>query len=356
MRMAHPLRCEAEPTKSFQRLREFFGGKCWKNLSTAFAGDGLTSELTTALIEDPENAPLHALLEMSTQLAGGTEVGNSYAALLYLRQMANPQPYFVVDDNLVEILENIDIADDVPVSMLTLPYQRFYVEFGKKRECSLMLPNTLSGLHTFEGAYVEQGLNEILGEGIFVLLTGSPLGKSDVMDDATHSLFIPTADPARSVKDALASTFSKGKEIAADMGYIPTPSSFEARSLECVMLLTKALLYIGLPEARRLVNPAKTDWLAGLRALKSPGKRAKAYKKGRGLVDHIVISAAENESTTGPAAGSTGRSVKSHWRRGHYRMQRHGPQLSLSKVVLLLPMLVHRESGEVPETPRYAVK
>jgi hypothetical protein len=41
--------------------------------------------------------------------------------------------------------------------------------------------------------------------------------------------------------------------------------------------------------------------------------------------------------------GHTGRTVVTHWRRGHFRSQTHGPQGSLRKIIFVLPTIIHPE-------------
>lgn len=354
MRLAHPLRCAAEPSGAFEGFREFFGPKLRANMSKAFAEDCLTSEATADLCQDPENRRLKQMVDACTQMEGGTEVGNAYAALLYLRQAMHPQPYFVIEDSLVEMLEKTDIADDIPVDMLKVPYSRFYLEFGKARTSQLMLPNVMTGNHILEGAYIERGINGVLGEGLFIVLTGSPLGKSGPMDDATHSLFLPTENVGRSIKDALAVAFSMGKELAEEHGLRTTPDHFLAKAFECVMFIAKVLLYIGLPEARKLLRKEKTEWVKATGALQSTAKKAKAARRGQGLMDHILICAPVAEVSSGKPSES-GRSVNSHWRRGHYRTQPYGPQYSLRRVIFISPILVHG-NAEDASTPAYRVR
>jgi hypothetical protein len=353
MRLAHPLRCAAEPTGAFKMLADFLGPVICANMSNAFIEDELTSNIAVKLLEDPANARLKQLLYTANLNGSGTEVGNSYAALAYLRQSMYPQPYFVIDDALVEMLENTDIVNDIPVSVLQMPFARFYVEFGKNRDSNLRLPNIQSGSHILEGCYCEKGVNGVLGEGIFVLLTASPLGKSGPLDDATHSIFIPIDDPDRSIKDALDITFKKGQALSKKNGLNLTPVEFLDDVLADVMFLVKVLLYIGLPEARREQHNDKTNWFKASSALKSNAKKAKAAKRGNGLVDHILISATIAATT---AQGATGKSVKSHWRRGHYRMQAHGVQRALRKVLFIKPTLVHGENDNaITNVPRYKV-
>jgi hypothetical protein len=353
MRLAHPLRCAADTSGAVDIMKEFLGPKVLANMSKAFAQDKLTSEIVGDLFDIPDNRPLKTLLNVSNQMEGGTEVGNSYPTLLFLRHAMHPQPYFVIDDNLVEMLENTDIAEDVPVSSINLPYSRFYVEFGKERKSSLRVHNELSGAHCVEGAYLERGRNAIFGEGVFVLLTGSPLGKTSAMDDATHSLFLSLEDPSQSVRDALELSFRMGREVSLKNGLRITPSTYLDQTFESILFLVKALLYIGLPEARKQVNKDRSEWLKSTAALKSTAKKAKAEKRGRGLVDHILVSAPLPAPGSLPQAEGQ-RSVKTHWRRGHYRMHAHGPQFSLRKLLFIQPILVRSDAGEA-SVPQYKV-
>jgi len=352
MRLAHPLRCSTAEQHSL--LEKFLGGEIYHNLQEALKQERLTSEIVMDVLADPANRRLNLLLQASSHAAGGTEVGNAMSTLLFLRHAMHPQPYFVVDDALVEMMENTDIADDITVDMVNVPYPRFYIEFGKSRQCHLHIPNIATGRHILEGAYVERGFNSALGDGLFVLLTASPIGKSHEMDDATHSLFLPLSDKSLTVKKALEQTFKMSTEIAIKNGYRQTPEDFVQPTFAAVLFLLKTLLYINLPEARKEVRKEKTEWVKSSSSLQSTAKKAKAAKRGRALVDHIRISAPPTPSEKPGAAAGTSRGLKQHWRRGHYRSQAHGPQHSLRKVIFVQPVLVHGETV-APAVPQYVV-
>ena len=355
MRLAHPIRCAVEPSNSFGKVRDFLGPDLWAKMGEAFKQERLASEILDDLQKKPEYKRLRMMIDFAQEGEAGTEVGNISAMLLYLRQALHPQPYFVIADELVAMMENTDIADDVPSSMVNVPYSRFYVEFGKSRTCGLRLPNIVTGQHILEGAYVERGVHSSLGEGIYVLLTGSPLGKASNMDDATHSLFVPLGDPNRSVRDSLALTFQLGKKVARQYGYNVTPDAFLDQAFEDFLFLLKVLLYINLPEARKELRKEKTQHEKTSSSLQSTAKKAKALKRGRALVDHILISAPATSAPTSGKGASELRSMKQHWRRGHYRMQVHGPQSSLRKVIFIQPVLVHGDSSSGVSTPQYRV-
>lgn len=355
MRLAHPIRCAVEPSNTFSRIRDFLGPEVWAKMGEAFKQERLASEILEDLQQKPEYRRLRTLVDMAQEGEAGTEVGNISAMLLYLRQALHPQPYFVIADELVAMMENTDIADDVPSSMVNVPYSRFYVEFGKSRTCGLSLPNIVSGQHILEGAYIERGVHSSLGDGLYVLLTGSPLGKSGNMDDATHSLFVPLEDPNRSVKDSLDLTFKLGTKVAQEYGYNVTPPAFLQQAFDDLLFLLKVLLYINLPEARKELRKEKTQHEKVSSSLQSTAKKAKALKRGRALIDHILISAPPASATTTKQGASDARSMKQHWRRGHYRMQAHGPQSSLRKVLFIQPVLVHGDSSAGVSTPQYRV-
>lgn len=356
MRLAHPLRCTAAQPEFLGMMRQAFGERTWKALSDRFQEAGqLTSVVVTQLCNEAGHETLRQLVQNSTRLPGGTELGNVYPAMVYLRHMLAPQPYFVIEDELVRLMERTDIARDIPVSMLNFPYPRFYVEFGQTRCSSLFVPNVTSGLHILEGAYCELGTHPEQGEGLFILMSGSPLGKEDAMDDATYSLFLATSDKDRLLQDALDVSFMRGQRVSAELGLRASTQEMYESGMPLLLFLTKVLLYIGLPDIRRELHKDKSDWEAATKALKSPGKRTKAERKGRSLVDHVLICAPPEEAP-GEGSGPTGRSVRSHWRRGHYRMQPFGPQLSKRRVVFIRPILVHAGSDHETTPPEYVVR
>ncbi len=333
-------------------MREILGPRSWSALSKGFADPSRhTGAIVDELVNHGDHPNLAQFIRLSGQMRAGTELGNAYAGLLAIRQMVQPQPYFLLDDELVALLERTDLAEDIPLSMLALPYSRFYVEFGRARASTLRLPNIESGMHILEGAYVEAGTNPDFGGGIYVMLTGSPIGKQGPLDDATQGIYLAQQRPDMSLQEALEWSFRKSAELVAGSEYRPAPPEFMQPSLECLVFLAKAILYLGLAEARRKNRPERSDFERAHAGLKSKAKKAKAMRRAAGLVDHILVSAPpapslENGSLD--AKAGTGRTVAAHWRRGHYRMQAHGPHMSLRKLIFLRPMLVNAEQAGAP--------
>lgn len=341
-------------------MRELLGPRTWTALSHALRTSSQhTGALVDELVNQAEHPRLAQFIELSSRMGAGTELGNAYAGLLALRQMLAPQPYFVLDDALVAMLEHTDLAEDIPLSMLALPFPRFYVEFGRTRSIALRLPNVVTGEHILEGAYVEAGTNPEFGDGLYVMLTGSPLGKSGPLDDATQGVYLAEQRREMPLREALAWSFRKSAELVAGSPFRASPMALMQPSLECLVFLAKAILYIGLAEARRTNRPERSNWERAHAALKSTAKRAKAARRAAGLVDHILVSAppAPSSEDGAPGAGA-GRTVAAHWRRGHYRMQAHGPRMGLRKLILLRPVLVNAGQAGTVQVPvrDYAVR
>lgn len=358
MRLAHPQRCLAAMDSEFPAWEKVFGQYTWSQMHKVF-GDVtlLTPSALNELVNDPLNRRLLEFTNLAAYAPGnaGTEMGSAFATVMYLRQVHFPQPQFVIDDQLLEMLENTDIADDIPVSSLEPPYSRCFIEFGRSRTSSERVPNIESGLHVLEGAYVEKGHHFQHGLGLYLMFTGSPVGHKGALDDATDSIFLPLDRPERSLKEALDWAYEQSAGIAHTLQLRVSPVEYLKHSFSCLKLLVKVLLYLNLPEARKKFTPDLTNALKLAATKKNPAKREKAHRMSRGLVDYILVQAPHVQREAGYANEGPG-VVKRHWRRGHYRMQAYGPQYSLHRVIFLQPVLVGLASGLPDEAPRYLVR
>lgn len=354
--LAHPIRIGVAQPNLVAVTERVCGSRTWKALSRALSGTTeLTGSVLARLTANPAHDALSQFVNATNAMPGGTEMGNGYAAMLYLREYLDPQPYFVVDDALVELLEQTDLTPEVPLETLRLPFPRMYLELGRSRTLQTKLPNVETGLHALEGAYCETGTHPELGDGLYLMFTGSPLGKADPLDDATLGVFFPRRDGKTSLTEAVHASFGRSAELAQELALLPTPAYFVSYAVECLLLLAKALLYIGMPEARQTWFPERATALRALGAKKSTAKLAKARRRVAGLRDYTLIQAAVPH-LAGEQPSETGRGVRAHWRRGHYRMQPHGPASSLRKLLFVQPMLVAAgpETGQLH--PRYLVR
>jgi hypothetical protein len=345
MRLAHPFRTASFCSSTAEVLRRSVGEREWAQFLEVLRDESILAGDIVTAIQDRRLRQMENLVRMSANSAGSTEMGGAMPFLVMLRHLEMPYPIFRVEDGLIDILTKTDISDDLTVSMLPLPYRRLYVELGQSRTLSETISNIDSGIHGLEGAYIEQGSHERFGEGYYIMLTGSPLGKDDAMDDATLAIFLPTNVGEARLEDVLNDSVKSANEQARRTGLRETPEAWTRQCYECLLLLIKALLYISLPDARRELHPERTQALKDMQGLKSPGKRAKAERRMRKLSDYIVVKAAvAHERTIGHGEHEGG--VKPHWRRAHYRMQAHGPRMSLRKLVFITEMLVGAGDSE----------
>lgn len=339
----------------FLDMLEKLLGSEWASVKRELADDTqVVSEAIRKLTNDLRLPRFSKIITTSAGMPGGTEQGGPIGLVAYLRHRISPAPHFLIDDALVNLLEHTDIAADIPLAMFNLPFRRFYVELGKSRTCQCTLPNSLSGDHVLEGAYVERGRHQE-GEFLSVVLTGSPLGKLDATDDATLSLALPLSDPSRSIHDAILAAHQRAKSEAAPAGLAISPDAWANDALQAVLLLAKALLYIGMPGARRQLHPEKTEAIKALRVIKSTAKKVKAQRRIDRAYDYVLISPQPEHTVTAQQMAST-TNVRAHWRRGHYRSQAHGTQLLLRKLIFIEPVLVGAQAKLTePAVPNYRV-
>lgn len=283
--------------------------------------------------------------------------------LIGFRNSLYPQPHFVIDDNLCAMLMETELDNDIPMSELKLPYNRFYVEFGKSRNLPLYVFNNQTGLHPLEGAYVECGKHLIrpCERAFEVLFTGAPKAGSTLYDDATQSVMLLQKTSETTLDEALEGSYQIGHEVSRQVGlHTSNPLSLKY-SRQCLNMLLKALLYMGMPACVKTPVPEKTNFLREAAQLKSPAKKKKAERRAIQLVDYVLVKSAASDEAVAQEIHqqNTGRSVKTHWRRGHFRMQPYGEGRQQRKLIHIAPVLVNASqlgSGQTVESPKYHVR
>lgn len=357
MRLAHPVRVGLTE-KDFWELFKAQLGRDWPVLARYIENRTLT--LAEACYQATHNhnlLNLSALLGVVQNARGNTDQGGAMGLMAAVRQHTLGYTFFKLEDALVELLEQTDLDDDIPLSYLIPPYEMVYVELGTERALGTFLPNVETGLHVLEGAYVERGFHRECGDSLYFVMTGSPIGHQHAADDATMAVLLPLADLQAPLGKTLDAAFHRARDAASSMGLRTMPEKMLKPILESLILVAKALLYISLPDARKQIHAERTEMEKGFRALKSSAKRAKAQRKLSRTYDYILVSAPPAARPGTGQANATGvRTVKPHWRRGHYRLHRHGPALALRKLLFIAPTLVASERGEVSEPKPYVVR
>lgn len=354
-RLAHPFRVPLHD-KLLGLWQPLVGESAWSEVLRLFAAPEVaTAEIIAQLLRDERLIEFHKAAAAMGVSPSGSGFGVLLGIFEALRQQYAPQPVFVIEDALVSQLELTDVPEDIPVGMLALPYPRCYVEIGTARTTSLRVPNIESGLHILEGAYLHSGVTAA-GPSVSVMLTGSPIGHAGgPLDDATLGVMLPADDPARSLCEALKIACREADTGARAWGLRETGDLTETPAFQAILMVVKALLYIGLPDIRKEMHAERSEALRQLEARKSGAKRAKLERKLESLRDFILVKAPSGVRVSGGEGGRS--SPSAHWRRGHYRMQVHGEGRAQRKLIHVPPTLVNpaKAPSSAPRTPEYKV-
>ena len=114
------------------------------------------------------------------------------------------------------------------------------------------------------------------------------------------------------------------------------PDRMRLHNVALAHLCTKVFLYWNVEQARREKQTQYSDAELQLQRL-GPKKAAKLCRHVNKLYDRVLLG----PLTLPDHCDHT--EVAPHWRRGHFRMQSHGPQQSLRKVIFIAPTLVRAD-------------
>lgn len=124
----------------------------------------------------------------------------------------------------------------------------------------------------------------------------------------------------------------------------------------CIFYLTQ------FPEHITLDFPPETPRNLVKQATTAPGtnKREQAEieirRRGFSRVRYVADPAIADESALNEVRQNSGVPASTHWRRGHWRRQPHGPGLTLIKRLWIKPVLVNAAGGEVRHATLHSVE
>jgi hypothetical protein len=313
-------------------------------------------------------------------LIGAHNMGTYLLNLARARLRAQGDPIVQLTPALQAMLAETDLARDLPAEFFRSPYPLAYLEFARPNP--LQLANQYSGLHECEGAYL--GFFELpAGDEIFqfsaqtkalkldpskpvrvveIVVTGSPVGKQHALDDASDNLMLLIQDEDECLQDVL------DRHIAwyldpmayAQPGMAPSRAD-DVEMIRPVMdLLAKALLYLNLSEAEKRKVSERSDLERRRKGL-GQKKQARLQRKLATAYDRIVIGPAGFPDPEAPQGdngkGEAQRSVKAHWRRGHFRTILYGEKRSKQRLGWIKPVLVNAgQAFDAVKTKPYVVR
>ena len=330
------------------------------------------------------NVPgMYEVAEAHFGILGGANMGSFVLTVTRTRLRAHGDPILQVTSPLQAMLAETDLAAELPATMLRSPYPLCYIAFARPNP--LRVTNRTSGLHECEGAYIGTyelpAGHEVLSiparnralkldpakpvRVVEIVITGSPVGKENALDDASQDLVLLIQDEdecLRAVLDRHIAWFNNPAAYGRP-GLAPMDSAEVAMTRPVVEQLAKVLLYLHLSDAEKARVTERSDLEEKIRTL-GPKKAARFRRKLSSAYDRIVIGPAtfpEPETPgTGTGAGGAGeglRSVKAHWRRGHFRTIRYGEKLGKSRLGWIKPVLVNAgQAFGAVKTKGYVVK
>jgi hypothetical protein len=331
-------------------------------MATRLAVDGLD---VTAIAKDPSmtGASIAGLLMVPSEnphqrAAPGFEEHAIIAALA----VHENAPVIEATPALLEMLDHTDIEHEIAADQLRMPMPRsFYLLMPR---LDLQVYDGSGGYYPFEGVLVRESepIDPITGDRErwleLVLTSAITESSKNALDDATYyrPIAIGPTDAGKSLLELIKDYDAK---LYDTLGVrLPEANSPEAQNnlivARAVALVSKVLLYLNLPEARRIEQKDRSNLVLATPPL-NPVKRRKYEQRLRGVYDRIVVGPTWTEAgLTGDGGGA---SRRAHFRRGHFRNQAHGPGLTLRRIVWIRPAVIGTvPQGESVQTRDYMLK
>ncbi|WP_244111960.1 hypothetical protein [Burkholderia diffusa] len=218
---------------------------------------------------------------------------------------------------LHRLLDAAYIADDVPIGMLTLPADTL---------CIIPEPVRWGRTGEVEAVAIFRTARAL---GFATWTYRKDVGSMVMMDAISLSL----NDPDKTIHTLLDESFQ-------DSVYT---DDAEARSLwrHALDYAIKMLLYLNARDAQVVHDRAYSNAPRNFAGL-GKRKRAERLAEIEQLYDRHVVGPAilDAESANNVPTDGPHHEVRGHWRRPHFRMQPHGPQASLRKLVFIGPTIV----------------
>lgn len=273
----------------------------------------------------------------------------------------NGRQIFDLDDRLVTLLRQTDVVE-ATLEQWHAPYEAFYVRFGPQLD--MRLPFEDDQFEYLEGAYVARtpfdekggmrlkfGFTTVKADGSGVKLPGY------FIDILPHEqlLTVPLAVEAVLARH-LAEMEDRSEHDEATRALHRHQRSEVNDSAELLRtgskLLVNALFYL---ESIRVSQPPPepgrdTPAERVSRWLHLPDRRRHKEQSALSADGYAVVRLVGREASAEDASTS-GVGVRAHWRRGHWRQQRHGAGLALLKRLWIKPVLVAASHGDVLNLP-----
>jgi len=233
------------------------------------------------------------------------------------------------------LLGGIDMSQDLPMQLLQPPIRTLCIipPWQQRHLCA-----NASAIVVFAH---DAPLVQAPARRTLTMLALRPNADGDTSDE----LSLPVKDETAT----LATTLARAAEASRRN---PNPVGFKGEDVDSMVAdwklvldyTVKVLLYLNLEDATlRRTQPytdAPKEW-PGLGRRKREARLAEVEQ----LYDRYIVGPTSVADWAGEHAGQLGAhgQLSAHWRRGHFRLQAHGPQASLRKVMFIMPTIVRAD-------------
>lgn len=242
------------------------------------------------------------------------------------------------------------------LTSLIKPYEAFYLHFGDVEWPG----NTVSNV---EGAFVSWGnpseeLDYLTIHVIKKRQFSNALFWQSPENEVTEHFSINVSDTPDGIKDQFAEIGNRWRRSATSLGYDNVLASDEVDQtlshMQAVFtLVVNCLLYLSatakrLSEAESIADLSRQE---GAHSRESESPSQEAIGDALSNQDYLKVNLISSEFVHHQGkhfVTGTNHKKAAHERKGHYRNQRHGPKLSLTKVVFINPTKIHSESDVLP--------
>lgn len=241
---------------------------------------------------------------------------------------------------------------------LHLPYRAFFLQFGALHDLTLDDPERLSPEYV-DGAYIFQDA----GESIVIELTLSRANE-DASNLPGVQIMIPPEVANLGAEEAIGRAIdrelnanrmaktaqSSGNDLNQEVQVQSSTSLEIARGVlvEAARLVSNALFYLSEPQDDLITKIEEGAPLHLVnKVIHGKPNQKKLAKQSLTAEGYAIVQYCGARFSHPAIDGDSSKEfTKSHWRRGHWRKQRHGPQLSSIKRIWIRPVLVKAEVGE----------
>ena len=354
----------------------------WWTYGRQAAKDGLVSSSGTmaAILPDMIESELVATIVSSARdflmsvpvESRGSVAGQLMAKLMEMRHWvpligqyeASGRQIFDLHDQLTEALLHTDVGD-CTLEGLSLPYDCFFVAFGKQDEIRVPWENDFeyadgafvavtpwdAGDGTVKNRY-KIGLSTVKKDGSGVMMPGY------FLDFTPDEAVLPVQQAIDAAIARRKTAFLEGapegsQEHALASNRIAQLEEGAMLARNALLLVFNAMFYLeslhelpGETPGRDTSSALTAKWSAA-----QPTKRHKLKSEltANGYTVVRLVGTEIADSLSAPISRPDG--VRTHWRRGFYRKQAHGPGMTLRKRMWVRPTVVNAHKDNVDDAP-----